>query len=235
MVMHKLFIFGDSIFKGVTYSGETGRYSLFKSSLASRLAEHGIKLINSSKMGATIDKGIEIMNADLAECGDGDTVLIEYGGNDCNFDWKKVSENPDGEFSPRTEESAFREQYGIAIEKARKTGAKVFASTLFPLDSEKFFGYITKGLDPDGILHWLGDKFELYRWQEYYSSLVQDIAHKHGCQVIDLRSDIAKLHNLPSLVCDDGIHPTLKAHEMIENILYNFFVPESERLPEALA
>ena len=36
----------------------------------------------------------------------------------------------------------------------------------------------------DAVLFWLGDAQAIYRWQEYYSHLVERVAQLNGCDVM---------------------------------------------------
>ena len=106
--MKKIKIYGDSILKGVMYNEELKRYKLFGYRF-DELAENGIEVENNCKMGATIGEGFEIMKATLDDCDEETVVLLEYGGNDCNYNWAEVADNPNGEFLPNTPEDKFTE------------------------------------------------------------------------------------------------------------------------------
>ena len=54
--MKRLLIFGDSIMRGVYYSAEEGRHKIF-SERFNCLKERGFEVINSSRMGATVEMG----------------------------------------------------------------------------------------------------------------------------------------------------------------------------------
>lgn len=217
--LKKLEILGDSILKGVMYSGENNKYQICRESKPVELQELGFEISNCSKMGATVDYGYRKAQKRAEDWDENTVVIFEYGGNDCNYNWKEVSENPEGEFKPITDTEEFTDTYKSLIGLARAHGAKVMVSTLVPLDSEKYFNWITRGLSRENILHWLGDEEMLYRWHEYYNEMVRGIAAEFGCAVLDLRRYFLKLHDFKSLICADGIHPTEKGHALIRDIL----------------
>ena len=66
--MKKLFIFGDSILKGVTFSEEANRYKICLPNYKD-LSENGIEVNNLSKMGATIEYGERILKEELSGMG----------------------------------------------------------------------------------------------------------------------------------------------------------------------
>lgn len=213
--MKTIRIYGDSILKGVIYNEALKRYKLCSYHF-DELENDGIVIENNCKMGATIDTGFEIMRDTLPECEKGDLVVLEYGGNDCNYDWSKVSENPSGDFLCSTPEDRFVKVYSEMIEYARSKGASVAVSTLVPIESGRFMKWISRGLNYDNILSWLGDINMLARWQEYYSHLSESVAKKESCQVIDLRSCFLLPRRLDRMICEDGIHPNESGHELIK-------------------
>ena len=163
--MKNLKIFGDSIIKGVTYNGQS--YHLCQEHDFDALAAQGVTVENYAKMGATIDAGLKQLDRKLGACGGETTVLFCFGGNDCDYDWKAISEDPDGEHLPHTPSEQFIDRYCTAIRKAQSAGARVAMTSLPPLEQERYFSFITRGLSAENILHWLGDTDHLYRWQEY--------------------------------------------------------------------
>ena len=208
-------IFGDSIMQGVIYSSESGRYKLRENRFADLIGS-GIGVKNNSRMGATIEKGCSCLESKLSECGSDTLVLFEFGGNDCDFDWAKVSDEPNLEHQPHTAPERFTEIYKNAINGARAKGAEVILTTLVPIDAPKYMSFISKGRSYDNIMNWLGDVSMLYRFQEYYSRLVERIAAEMHCPLIDLRSTFLTTHNYRDCLCADGIHPTECGYGMIE-------------------
>ena len=80
--MKKLMIFGDSIIKGVTYSGQS--YHLCQDHDFDTIAAQGVTVENYARMGATIDAGLKQIDRRLAPCAEDTTVLFCFGGNDCD-------------------------------------------------------------------------------------------------------------------------------------------------------
>ena len=130
--MKNLKIFGDSIIKGVTYNGQS--YHLCQEHDFDALAAQGVTVENYAKMGATIDAGLKQLDRKLGACGGETTVLFCFGGNDCDYDWKAISEDPDGEHLPHTPSEQFIDRYCTAIRKAQSAGARVAMTSLPPLE-----------------------------------------------------------------------------------------------------
>ncbi len=216
--MKKLVIFGDSVMKGVTL--ENDRYGLCASRDFDSIAAHGIEVFNRSKMGATVDKGVAALERSGLPDTDS-TVLTEYGGNDCDYDWDAVSNDPSGEYLSKTPMNVFIETYRSLLARLTESGAKVFVSTLLPVDAEKYISWISKNRSRENILAWLGDVSMLARWQETYNNAVVALAREMQCEIIDIRTPFLLSHDFKSLLCDDGIHPTQAGHDLIEKTMHS--------------
>lgn len=216
--MKKLIILGDSILKGVTLSDESERYKIYLQKY-DELAENGVEVKNYSKMGATIDYGERVLKEELADSDNECIVLLEYGGNDCDYRWKEIAENPVSSHKCRTAPSVFISKYRACVEYALSKGAKVLISNLPPLDSDRFTSWVSRGLNYEVILNWLGDKNVIYRWQENYSRFVEKIAESEGVRLIDIRTAFLKAKNIKSLISKDGIHPSVDGHNLINKTI----------------
>ncbi len=219
--MKRLLIFGDSIMRGVYYSAEEGRHKVVSDRFSS-LKERGYEVVNSSRMGATVEMGETMLRKKLTPNADDNaetTVIFEYGGNDCDFHWADISADPNGDFSPNTPADKFAKIYGLLIDYARDMGAKVKLCNLVPLDSEKYVRWISRDLSYDNIISWLGDASMLYRWHEYYNRTAETLAEKYGAELIDIRSPFLLSHNYKNYICSDGIHPTVEGHRMIDELI----------------
>lgn len=205
----KAIVWGDSVVRGVFYDEERDRYSVLKKTAVSQVSEQlGIEVINRAKMGMTIEGGLALIEADLQRGLTADAALIEFGGNDSDFDWKAISENPDAEHLPKTTVETFESKLRIIIEKLRSNGIYTALATLPPIVADKYFDFIAKnGLNKDNILKWLGDKYHIYRYHERYSLVIQRIAREYGCALLDLRSEFLSRWNSNAFFCKDGIHP----------------------------
>lgn len=218
--MKRILIFGDSIMRGVYYSSELGRHKLFGDRFKS-LSEMGYEVKNCSIMGATVGTGSEMIRKRLTVPASDTTVIFEYGGNDCDYKWADISADPTGKFYPNTPAEAFIKTYGECIEYAKSLGAAVQICNLVPLDADKYIKWISRNLNLDNILTWLGDTSMLYRWHEYYNRTAEMIAVKYGCGLIDIRSPFLLSHNYANLLSEDGIHPTIEGHRVIDELITN--------------
>jgi len=218
-------VFGDSVIRGVMLDSETGKFRTYKRRFEDARKNYGIMIENNGKIGYTSKLIVEQIKNLIDNENHPDFIFLEYGGNDCNFNWRDVSEHPDAEHSPYVTPEDFKDNYIEAIEYVRACGASVVIMIPPPIDAEKFLNYICKagGFSRENILHWLGDVSMIYRWQEHYSDICKTIADETGCPVIDLRSAFIVRHDFPDLICEDGVHPTEAGHEIIDGEICKFF------------
>ncbi len=202
-----LSIFGDSIMAGVVQ--ENGRYSRCKDQFVRLEEETGIKLDNHSSFGSTVIKGFGRLEKFLGQGRLGDYTLIEFGGNDCAYDWAEVAADPEGEHLCVVPPEEFEQEYSKMIKTVEEAGSLPVAATLPPISSKRYLAHVCReGLDSGAILHWLGDLEAIHRWQEGYSAMVRRVAQSLGCRILDLRSVFPdSIEEQEKYLCPDGIHP----------------------------
>mgnify|MGYP002856939832 CR=1 FL=1 len=209
--------FGDSIIRGALWSD--GKFRLRPGKDFPELAAMGFEVRNNGIIGSTIRKGAKVLERRLASLDEHTLVIMDFGGNDCDFDWKAVSAAPKDAHLPKVLLQEFASRYAKLIARVQATGAKVALCSLVPLDADKFFSFISKGNDPDRIMEWLGDKSILYRWHENYDRAVERLAAATGSALIDLRDGFLTRHDFSGLIGPDGIHPTEAGYRIIDEII----------------
>lgn len=222
--MAKIQIYGDSILRGVTLNEDTKRYYINDAIGIDALAKDiHAEVANFSKFGCTVQKGFHLMETNLEKGAVCDYALVEYGGNDSDFNWAKIAEEPETEHLSNTPLEKFRDLYKKMVLALKNNGITPVLATLPPVDAEKYFSWICRGgLSKENILHWLGDVFAIYRYQEQYSRAVEAIAAETGCEYIDLRAAFIRQRKMKDLFCSDGIHPSVKGQELIRQELSRF-------------
>ncbi len=210
-------IYGDSIMKGATPEGEN-RYRSVMPRFLPRLAEkYGLAVTNKARFGSTIDRGYAQLQKDLNEqAAPYRCALVEYGGNDCDFDWAAVAEAPAAEHLPRTSMAAFQDTLEAMADGLQKKDVKPLLMTLPPIHAERYLSFICRGgLNRVNILKWLGEAQMIYRFQEMYSSAVLKVALRRGLPLVDVRSYFLDKHNYAALISEDGIHPSEEGYSLI--------------------
>ena len=208
--MRQIQIFGDSILKGVWYDEEEDRYRLCRE----KLSAAGAEIINRARMGSTIEQGLDFIERCLPQISPGTAAILEFGGNDCNFNWAEIAERPFEEHGCAVPPQRFETLYDEAVKKLKSAGACVIVSTLPPISSTRFFDFLSRGLDRSAIMLWLKDRGRLALWQKDYSDIARKVAEKNGCPVLDLRA-AAKRAGWEDLICADGLHPSEEGHSLL--------------------
>nr|WP_319487599.1 SGNH/GDSL hydrolase family protein [uncultured Caproiciproducens sp.] len=209
-------VFGDSVAKGIVFDSVRNRYILLKDSFVSMIEKNThIVISNFSKFGCTVTKGGEVLKKHESELNQYDYTVLEFGGNDCDFNWAEVSAFPERKHTANTPVSVFQEYYSKMIDEVKKCGGKPVLLSLPPIDAKRYFAWISRGLNPDNILRWLGDVEYIYRWHEMYNLAVNRLAMLHSIPLIDISSAFLKTGNYQDLICDDGIHPNENGHRLI--------------------
>ncbi len=208
--------FGDSIIKGVVYDTFKGKYIYSESSFAKSFAkETGFSVDNYAKFGCTLGKGERIIEKYFSKLSQYRFVVLEFGGNDCDFFWPAISDNPGGKHLPNTPLDTFERIYSQTIDRLKAKKCRPILFSLPPLDPHKYFSWLSRGLNGENILKWLGEVEFIYKWQEMYSDAVVKLAKTKEVPLIDIRSAFLNAHNYSDLLCDDGIHPNEAGHSLI--------------------
>jgi len=224
-------IFGDSLLRGVQLDPVSMRYHINNNIDVEKIKKtHLLDIRNFSKFGCTVTKGFELIEKRIksgkAFC---DAVVMDFGGNDCDFSWKEVAERPDENHLPNTPLEAFAETYHKIIDLLKANGIRPIMTTLPPLDAQKFFNWFCKGLDKANVLKWLGDVHAIYRWQENYSRTVERIAADTKTLIVDLRGAFLERRRLQPLLCDDGTHPNTEGQKVMTKTFLEFIDREKAK------
>ena len=219
--VHSIALWGDSVMRGVIYDEQRGRYGLLPENAAERASKTlGLTLYNRARMGCTVTKGLSIMKRDMEAGVDSQAALIEFGGNDCDYDWSAVAQDPDRDHQPKTPLALFTEQLREMVALARQKGMQPLMTTLPPIHARRYFDFFTRGgLSRENILRWLGDVEHIYRWHERYNGALIQTAQECGVPLIDVRDAFLSERRYGDFLCADGIHPNARGHALIQRVM----------------
>jgi len=219
-MIQNICIFGDSVAKGVIFDSAKNKYRLLKESFANIVQNRqNIAISNYAKFGCTISMGNNILGKHEAQLSTFDFTILEFGGNDCDYDWAEISNQPFKMHLAKTPIKQFREEYIAMIERVRQNGGIPVLLTLPPIDSNRYFQWISKGLNGKNILTYLGSVDAIHTWQGLYSTAVTEIAAACKVSIIDIRSAFMEKQDYREYLCEDGIHPNSKGHLLISNAI----------------
>ncbi len=212
--MKTIALYGDSIGRGVTWDEERGRYVYLKEGF-DKLLDKGdaMRILNHSRFGALATEGLKDFEENPAE--ECDAVAIQYGGNDCTPDWKAAAEDPVSVHPARISLKDFEAVLTRFVQAVRAKSKIAVLVTPPPLVSERFVPWVSRGLNAQNILKYLGDVHHVYRWQEQYALMVHKVGRLTQSRLFDLRAFFLEERDLGSLYCIDGMHPNQKGHDLI--------------------
>ena len=220
----RIAVFGDSILKGIQIDPQNKRFHV-NNHIDYEMIEkkHSLEISNYSKFGCTVTKGYESiikrLNNNTLSC---DAIIMDFGGNDCDYDWKAISEAPNENHSPKIPIEVFTDTYKKIIAQLNENGIRPILTTLPPLEPQKFFDFFCDGLNKEVVLKWLGSVNSIYRAQETYSRAVEKIAAETNTHIIDIRGAFLAHKRIDMFICDDGTHPNTEGQKLISKALMEF-------------
>lgn len=220
--MKKINIFGDSILKGIQINPENKKYYVGSTSLDMLSEKYSIQIKNYSSFGCTVTKGSSLVKKILDKNTACDAIIMDYGGNDCDYNWKEISEHPENDHLPNTPIKLFVETYSRIIDTLKKKGIMPILATLPPLEPQRFFEWFCKDLNKANIMKWLGGINKIFYHQESYSKEIEKLAFEKQVSIIDFRGAFLKQGDVGRLLCEDGTHPNTLGQEIITSSLCDF-------------
>ena len=158
---------------------------------------------------------ITLVQRDLARGHRYDWALVEYGGNDCNYDWPDVAAHPEQDHDPVVLVDEFRANMAAIVQMLREAGIRPIFTTLPPIDEVKYLACIDhNGASAAGVMQWLGDVRRIYRTQERYSGLVRTIAAGLDVPCVDPRERFLDGVDPRVSNAEDGIHLSEAGYRM---------------------
>ena len=222
-IIRKIEVFGDSILKGIQVNPFNKRYHVNNNIDVDMISKKfSLNIVNRSKLGHTVTKGKTMLDKYFEETPDCFAILMDFGGNDCDFNWKSISENPDAEHEPNTPIKKFVKTYTDIIQNIIDRSIRPVITNLPPIEPQRYFNWICRGLNKENILRWLDDVNTIYRYQEMYSRTIEGIAHSTGTLLVDLRGAFLNERHISQFICEDGIHPNTEGQRLITQALMRF-------------
>ena len=210
----KLVVFGDSIHKGVITIPESK--NLFdvtpNDSLTLAQKELGFELDNRSIYGNITSKGLVKLQKFFEKGGSADFCVIEFGSNDCDYDW--------GTLIQKVPLEQYLENLAQMIKLCRDNKVTPLMMGLIPYVCDDWFKTIIKGQDEAAILNFLGGTAQtLGKNQLIYKNAQAEFVQKNNVQFLDPWT-IFEGHK--EFMCYDGIHPNEKGYELLSKAWIKF-------------
>lgn len=211
-------VWGDSILKGVVYDEQKQRYLPLRGSGCMELIAQkmGITIKNHAHFGMTSEKGKLVVERGLQAITHTDASLIGFGGNDIDYDWKAIAETPEQEHLPNTPPEQFKKNVEEIVLAHDKAGIRPVLMTLPPIDAQRYFDWVSRNLNGENILKWLGKVEVIYQSHFNYDQIIRQVAQRMGVALIDVRAAFTALNDTLPFLCLDGIHPNEQGHLLME-------------------
>ena len=222
-IRRKIEVFGDSILRGIQINPLNNRYHIDNRIDVSLLENRfDLDIENRTKFGCTVTKGEQLLNRYLEESSDCAAVIMNFGGNDCDYNWAEIARNPDGVHEQHTPIQKFVQTYTKLIHTLQEKAIYPIVANLPPLCPQRFFNWFCKDLNKENVLRFLDSINAIYRVQEYYSHTVEEIARTTGALFVDIRGTFLKRYRIEHFLCADGIHINTEGQGLITEAFVNF-------------
>lgn len=221
--LSNILVLGDSILKGIQLDPESQKYCTKNEiDIAGISDRFDLTIRNDSRFGFTVTKGARLIGRMLDRGLQCDALVMDFGGNDCDFKWAEIAADPTGAHLPHTPLEEFESVYRELIHTLRGKGILPILTTLPPLVPQRFFDWWCGGLDRERVMAWLGGVHNIYAHQENYSRRVERIAREELVPLVDIRGAFLDYGHLEELICDDGTHPNSQGQALITKAFLDF-------------
>lgn len=216
-------VLGDSVLKGIQVDVPAHRYiPKNEMDLPGFEAEFGISIENKSRFGSTSLNGEKLLERFLNKGSHWDAVVMDFGGNESNYNWAEIAADPTGAYTPLVPLEEFPEHYRRLIRLVKNHGMVPILMTLPPLIPQRFFDWWCNGLDQEAVHQWIGSVSNIYTHQEQYSRVVEQLAMEEHVPLVDVRRAFLEYGNLEELMCVDGTHPNSAGQAVIARTFRSF-------------
>lgn len=231
--MKKAIAFGDSVIEGVILDDRrcgrnSVRYMFLDDNFASQCGRRlDMEICNYGKFGSTVTAGAGLLDRHIGEIGRARYTFLGFGGNDSDFNWQEIAENPHSRHCPHTDIRTFSLAYKALVDKIRHLGSRPVMLSLAPLDPDRYFEHVTRGMNAAGranVLDWLGGSTgPITNWHEMYNLQIFKLGMVLKVPVIDITSAFLSKKDFREYLCQDGIHPNEKGHRLIADAVCDHF------------
>jgi lysophospholipase L1-like esterase len=230
--IERIEVLGDSILKGIQVNPENKRYYTKNDFNINKLSSmYSLTITNDSRFGCTVTKGSQLISKKLEKGMAFDAIVMDFGGNDCDYKWEEIAANPSGDFKPNTPLDLFVAEYTKLIKTIKNNHIVPILTTLPPLEPQRFFDWWCQNLNKENVMKWLGSIKTIYNHQAMYSSCVEEIARKENVPLVDIRSAFLKNDHVENLICEDGTHPNSNGQKVITEAFQEFFHKNLRQAP----
>lgn len=223
MINMKIVCFGDSLTRGVSFV--KGRMRILKENYPAFLqqfASDHITVINKGVFNDNSDLLLSRVEKDVID-EHPDYVIINIGGNDCNFKWDEVAKNPEDEHQPIVPIERYMDNLKKLIQRIQETNSTPILMTLPPLDPVRYYKLLAQTYG-SSISHWISLQGGIEHWHGLYNHSLNSLAEQLNVLKIDVRTAMKHAGNLNDFISDDGIHLTGEGYKTMSSAIFSSLV-----------
>ncbi len=163
------------------------------------------------------------LDRELRELRYSDAVVVEFGGEVCDFDWTAISAHPDKQHKPRTSVTNLGNAYRRVVNRIQRAGKNPVLLTIPTIETNYFFTNTTNNLNAGNILTWLGGDIEqINEIHEQYNDELNKVSKTLDVPIIDTMSIFKEKNNRKDYYRADGIHLNESGDELVADAIRNF-------------
>lgn len=216
----RLICLGDSVTRGVSYV--RGRMRIVKTNYPALLQADlagipGLDVMNRGVFNDNSDGLLSRIERDVfAE--NADAVLVEIGGNDCNFRWDEVAQRPLASHDAVVPLERYIANLTRIVEMCRRAQITPVLLTILPLDPVRYYRHVSQQYG-QSIAHWIGRCGGIEHWHGMYNRALKQLTQYLNVMSIDVRTGFKRSGDLADLLSEDGVHPTESGYKTLSRLV----------------
>lgn len=172
----KIYIYGDSLLKA-TVPDVDFHYHFHINEVMQRYQTKLVEVVNRSKMGATIRKGLSLVRHDLDRGLEAGTPWCPTAATTATMTGPPLTPTPAPTTGPTRSCRCLPTPCTRPWTPCARAAWQPVMMTLPPIDGERYLSFLCRdNLRRDRILSWLGEPQMIYRHQELYADTAAEIA-----------------------------------------------------------
>lgn len=223
----RIICFGDSVTRGISYI--RGRLRIQKENYPALLqaalaVDKDIEVVNKGVFNDNSDLLVLRMEDDVVAARP-DYVLIEIGGNDCNFRWGEIVCAKDEDHEPIVPLDRYLVNLQKMVERMQQEGITPILMNLLPLDPVRYYNHIYQRHGVE-VAHWIARCGGIEHWHGLYNRALVQLVRRLNVLNIDVRTAFKQAADFSVLLSDDGIHPTVEGYRVMAKTVATAFAQQ---------
>lgn len=220
-----LVCFGDSFTKGKVFDFTDKDFRMTERNFPNLLKDNFplVRIINAGVNDNTTVDALNRVEKDVLSKNP-THVLIFFGGNDVRIDWFKLIISGFKNHESKVSLKDYKANLIKISDILRKSNICPIFVTLPPIDTSQFLNRlsISFGTRIISIIKKHSGVTRIKDAYSKYNDVIKTVAKKSKIPIIDLRKEMLKYGDWPSLLSQDGAHPSTKGQEFIAKVVAKY-------------